>query len=126
MLKLADVVAAKNSKDGKFYRARLINMGVDNNVDLFTVFFMDIGTTEICKLEDLRQFRDRVPQATNLPRCFECRLAQIEPSQICSKTGMWSETGNKLFADAIKRTNGNVTAEVWFSFFGLHKCKNRI
>lgn len=115
-IKLTDIVAARDPKDGCFYRARIVNSIFDKCSDKnqFTVFFIDFGHVENCKLTDLRELNENCKQEKIPARCFECSLAEIQPSTINTETNLWTKQANELFIDLINGSKQNVLAEVIF------------
>lgn len=79
---------------------------------------MDFGNTEKCKLSDVRRFRGvSVGFMAIPPRCFECSLAQVQPSIINAPDGLWPIKANTLFREL---TEGEkVEAEVSECFCNL-------
>lgn len=110
------VIAALDKSNGLLYRARILSIDcvdLDDTSDskLYTVFFIDYGHTAQCELSGLRCILSHELQ--NLPpRCFECRLAEVQPAIIQSETNDWSPDANHLFHERIKEADYHVTAEV--------------
>lgn len=107
------VIAAREKRNGMFFRARIFGSDFDEATEstLFTVFYIDYGHMGVCKLEELRRLVNQELQ--NLPpRCFECRLAEIQPTVIRSETNDWSPEANDIFRNLIDGANRKVTAEV--------------
>lgn len=107
------VIAARDKRNGTFFRARILGSDFDEATEssLFTVFYIDYGHTGVCKLEELRRLVNQEMQNLS-PRCFECRLAEIQPTIIRSETNDWSPEANDIFRSHIDRADGKVTAEV--------------
>lgn len=107
------VIAAREKRSGTFFRARILGSEFDEISDslVYTVFYIDYGHTGQCKLAELRRLLKNDLQ--NLPpRCFECRLAELQPAITQSETNDWSQDANDLFHDLIDEADGRVTAEV--------------
>lgn len=107
------VIAAREKRNGSFFRARILGSEYDEVSDslVYTVFYIDHGHNGQCKLEEMRRLLNNDLQ--NLPpRCFECRLAELQPAITQSETNDWSQDANDLFHDLIDEADGRVTAEV--------------
>lgn len=107
------VIAARDKRNGTYYRARILGADFDEATDslLYSVFYIDYGHTGLCKLTEMRRLLNYEMQ--NLPpRCFECRLAEVQPAIIQSETNDWSQEANDKFRDMIDDADQRVTAEV--------------
>lgn len=107
------VIAAHDKRKGTYLRARILSTDFDEATEslLYFVSFIDYGYTGFCKSNELFRLLDSEIQ--NLPpRCFECRLAEVQPAIIRSETHDWSPEANDTFRQLIDDTDGRVTAEV--------------
>lgn len=97
------IYVARNHCDKKFYRARLIGYDFNSQTMTFkgTVCFIDTGLTQKCELADIYLFTktgELLEQATMPPRCFPCRLAEIQPSTSNISGGyLWDRAAIELF-----------------------------
>lgn len=75
------------------------------------VIFIDFGNTELCTLDYLKQMRGVSAQyIEDPPYCYQCALAQVQPSQVNAPDGIWTAKAKKLFDD---KTDGkNVKIKV--------------
>lgn len=102
-LNRSTIYVARNHCDQKFYRARLIGYDFNSQTMTFkgTVCFIDTGLTQKCELADIYLFTKRgelLEQATMPPRCFPCRLAEIQPSTSNISGGyLWDRAAIELF-----------------------------
>lgn len=80
--KQSDIIAARNKNDDRLYRGRLISWDYDAFTKSYkaTVCFIDYGHTQQCDLRDLYTFTMETEESTLPPRCFQCRLAEVQPS----------------------------------------------
>lgn len=107
---------ARNHIDQKYYRARLIGYDFNGQTMTFkgTVCFIDTGLTQKCELADIFMFTKQgelTEQATMPPRCFPCRLAEIQPSTSNISGGyLWDREAIDLFNQHTQR--GEVKAQV--------------
>lgn len=78
----ASIIVARDHNDDKLYRARLIGWDYDINSKMFrgSVRFMDSGRSQKVTMSDLFLFQQDIEQSKMPERCFECRLAEIQPS----------------------------------------------
>lgn len=107
------ILVARDQTDQKLYRARLIAWDYDQYSKIFkgTVCFIDTGRTQKCQLEDLFMFTQEIRQSKLPPRCFQCRLAEIQPSTANISGGhMWDRDGVERFKSLVN--NIKVKAEV--------------
>lgn len=75
--------------------------------------FLDFGNSRTCRLKDLRKLTGVAAQYANPPPyCFECTLANIQPSQLTAPDGIWTKQSKE---DFIEKTDGiEVEAEVYY------------
>lgn len=107
------VIAALDKRKGTYLRARVLSNNFDEATisTLYSVFYIDYGYTGLCEWNELFRLSDS--EIRNLPpRCFECRLAEVQPAIIQSETHDWSPEANDTFRQLIDDTDGRVTAEV--------------
>lgn len=87
------IIVARNHDDHKFYRARLTSS--DNNKFKITVCFIDYGRKQNCQIDDIYVFKRQTEQATMPQRCFQCRLAEIQPN--LASGNLWDSKAIELF-----------------------------
>lgn len=109
------IYVARDYSDNKFYRARLISYNFSSQMTFKgTVCFIDTGHTQKCELKDIYVFTKRgetLEVALMPPRCFPCRLAEIQPSTSNISGGyLWDRGGIDLFKQYTSRNE--VKAEV--------------
>lgn len=96
-----DIIVARDRNDNKLYRARLVTWDYDqftNEYKTATICFIDYGHTQKCDTVDLFVFTRANEMATMPPRCFQCRLAEIQPSTANISGGnMWDHDAINLF-----------------------------
>lgn len=91
-----DQILAARDTDGKFHRARLIDL--DDDFKFATVCFIDFGRTAKCQLPDLYTFTCESELSQLPPRCFQAKLAEIQPSTVNISGGhMWDAAAVELF-----------------------------
>lgn len=99
-LNRSTIYAARCYDDDKLYRARVISYDF-NTIFKGTVCFIDTGLTQKCEMADIFVFTKRgeiEEQATMPPRCFPCRLAEIQPSTSNISGGyLWDREAIDLF-----------------------------
>lgn len=101
-LNRSTIYVARNHSDNKFHRARLISYDCSSQMTFKgTVCFIDTGCTQKCELGDIYVFTkhsETLEQATMPPRCFPCRLAEIQPSTSNISGGyFWDREAVELF-----------------------------
>lgn len=111
-------IVARDHTDRKLYRARLISWDYDNIEGIFngTVCFIDTGRKQKCRLNDLYVFTQQIEQAKIPPRCFQCKLAEIQPSMYNLSGGnMWDRGAFELFNSFIfdREVKAEVSQEVF-------------
>lgn len=111
------------------YRARLIGWDYSPRSRIFkgTVRFLDSGRSQKVQMCDLFLFKADIEQSQMPPRCFECRLAEIQPSTANISGGhAWDRRVIERFQQTV--LNRRVKAEVIFNlaFFSVFFPKKRI
>lgn len=88
-LKTSSIIVARDQKDQKFYRARVLGSSCNQQNGNFkcTVQFIDFGHTQLCTVDDLFEIDTESEQMTVPARCFQCCLAKIQPSKINVRSG---------------------------------------
>lgn len=107
------IIVAHDHSDGKFYRARLTGWDHDTYANIFkgSVRFLDSGHSQKVQMSDLYIFKKDIEQANMPPRCFECRLAEIQPSTANISGGYtWSKRAIEKFQELVH--GRHVKAEV--------------
>lgn len=107
------MIAARDKRNGTYFRARILGADFDEESDslLYSVFYIDYGHTGLCKLEEMRRLLNDEMQKLP-PRCFECRLAELQPAIVHSETNDWSQEANDTFRELIDEADQSVTAMV--------------
>lgn len=95
----ATTIVARNENDGNLHRARLLNCGLRvRSSAQCTVLFIDFGYTQKCELNELYTFKEKNNVASMPPRCFECCLAEVQPSTANLNGGnTWDHKAIELF-----------------------------
>lgn len=112
----ASIIVALDHSDGKMYRARLIGWDYNPRTRIFkgTVRFLDSGRSQKVQMCDLFLFKADIEQSQMPPRCFECRLAEIQPSTANISGGhAWDRRVIERFQQTV--LNRRVKAEVIFN-----------
>lgn len=94
------IIVVRDHIDNKLYRARLTEFDCDGVSLSFkgTACFIDTGRTQKCGLKDIYLFTRAVEQSKMPPRCFPCRLAEVQPSTSNISGGfMWDREAIELF-----------------------------
>ncbi|XP_031618969.1 probable ATP-dependent RNA helicase spindle-E [Contarinia nasturtii] len=100
------IIVARDHCDNKLYRARLVAW----EYDCFTldykhalVCFIDYGHTQKCSIDELFVFTcDDNDLATMPPRCFQCRLANIQANTANISGGnLWDHDAISLFKQLV-------------------------
>ncbi|XP_055295310.1 probable ATP-dependent RNA helicase spindle-E [Sitodiplosis mosellana] len=121
------IIVARDYDDNMLHRARFITWDYDaftNEFKQATVCFIDYGHTQKCDTKDLYVFTRATEMATMPPRCFQCRLAEIQPSTINLSGGyMWDHRAIQQFkqlllecevkAEIYSVVNGVVNVFIW-------------
>lgn len=111
-----EIIVARDHIDNQLYRARMIAHDNFTTYDPHTVSFIDYGRTQRCQVKDLYIFKCRNDLSTTPPRCFECRLAEVQPSNANLSGGnMWDSDAIDYFRSSVK--DCEVKAEVCSNFF---------
>lgn len=95
------IIVARDQIDNKLRRARLVVWDLNEYTNEFkpaTVCFIDYGYTQTCAPNDLYVFTRDSEMATMPARCFQCRLAEIQPSTMNLSGGhMWDQRAVQQF-----------------------------
>ena len=73
---------------------------------------MDYGILAKCCFDDLRKFYDEASQFTDPPKCFECRLAEVQPSMIRSSCNVWDENAVNFLRETVQSGNDETVVKV--------------
>lgn len=99
------IIVARDHNDHKLYRARLVAWDYDRFTCDYrhaVVNFIDYGHTQKCDLDDLFVFTSNSELATLPPRCFQCRLANIEANTANVSGGnSWDYSAINFFKDIV-------------------------
>lgn len=93
------IIAVRDQIDNKLRRARLNEFNCDSISMKFKgiASFIDTGRTQKCELKDIYLFTRPVEQSQMPPRCFPCRLAEVQPSTSNISGGfMWDREAIEL------------------------------
>lgn len=91
-----DKIFVARDGDGTLYRARLV--ALDEDMKSATVSLIDIGRTLKCLPSHVYMFKQDNELSSLPPRCFQCRLAEIQPSTANISGGyMWDSDAIELF-----------------------------
>lgn len=96
----AQIIVARDENTQKLHRARLISWDYNDSIRNFkgTVCFIDSGRKQECHMNDLYIFTGQTEQITMPPRCFQCKLAEIQPSMANISGGnMWDRKAIETF-----------------------------
>lgn len=64
----------------------------------FHVRLIDFGVEHECQLDDLRRYAGACTHYADVPpRAFECRLAELQPSQLTAERGQWTSDAIEAF-----------------------------
>lgn len=75
------IIVARNRLDNRLHRARVLNWYKEKSEVQCEVLFIDFGFVQKdCTKDDLYTFKRYFEAAKMPPRCFECCLAEIQPS----------------------------------------------
>lgn len=109
---LVNIILIKSRNNNGFSSLLRILLKIKKQINksiilyLFNLFFftqvklIDIGRTISCGLNKLFEYCGTLKRFMSLPpRCFVCRLAQMQPTQFYSPNGLWSSDLNKLFKE---------------------------
>lgn len=89
------IIVARDSND-TFYRARLVALDDDNKSAI--VCLIDIGRTLKCLPSHVYTFKRDSELSSLPPRCFQAKLAEIQPSTANISGGyMWDKEAIELF-----------------------------
>lgn len=93
------IFGARNHKDGQIYRARILHVKSQVGEQFkCIVSFIDFGYTQECTETDLFNIKQECDAATMPARCFECCLAEIQPSTMNLTGGnTWEKEAVELF-----------------------------
>jgi len=72
-----EIVCAKFSEDGLWYRAQIISIGKKSDKASYTVFYVDYGNSETVQAENIRKIDEKYSKLT--PQARQARLAFIIP-----------------------------------------------
>lgn len=97
----------------EYYRAKVLHINPSwQEPKVYRLFLIDFGITDYFEFDYLRN-----PQMIALdfmklpPRCFECSLAELQPSTINCPDGKWPSEAIKCFEEFIG--DGEIEAEIY-------------
>lgn len=97
----------------EYYRANVLHINSSwRTPNTYRLFLIDFGITDHFEFDYLRD-----PQMIALdfmelpPRCFECSLAELQPSTINCPDGVWPRAARKCFEEYVK--DGEVEADIY-------------
>lgn len=92
------MLVVRDRKRDRLLRAQVCNVDRRNRESKFTVMFIDFGHKQQCSLDELYTLKLKDDELRLPPRCFECRLAEIEPSTLNRTAGnYWDFDAVELF-----------------------------
>lgn len=81
IIEKSTIIVARNRLDDRLYRARVLNWYKGKFEVQCEVLFIDFGFVQKdCSKHDLYTFKGYSEASKMPPRCFECCLAEIQPS----------------------------------------------
>lgn len=100
---------------GERHRGRILQcIGSGGSEYLFHVRLIDFGYEQECKLGDLMRYGGASGQYADIPpRVFECRLAELQPSQLTAEKGMWTSDAIRAFSAHVHEGQPSVTLQVY-------------
>lgn len=113
------IIVARNKTNGRLCRARILASTKCSSRLTYKIIFIDIGQTQDCSVDDLFNFNVKVSASQLPPRCFECCLAEIQPSTVNVNGGnLWDFASIDLFKrfDQGKRVVAKVFLKLKFIF----------
>lgn len=78
------ILVVRDRMSNRLLRAQICKAGtkIQRREPKFTVMFIDFGHKQECKLDEIYSIKLKDDELQLPPRCFECRLAEIEPSTL--------------------------------------------
>lgn len=88
-------MALSGCNDFKYHRAKIV--AVTEQADRYKVKLIDFGEVVDCSEDQLFEYYGSSRKFVDLPpRCFECGLAGVQPSQLRCSNGLWPNAANDL------------------------------
>lgn len=91
--------------------------------------FVDFGDSLTCKRSELKSIHHIGSVSMCLtydpPRCFECALANVRPSQLESPNGFWPQAAVDLFIKLVENKKNILQASIHSLRDILHKISNQ-
>lgn len=82
------ILVVRDRKSDRLFRAQVCNVDRSRlREPKFTIMFIDFGHKQECSLHELYTLKLKDDELQLPPRCFECRLAEIEPSTLNRTAG---------------------------------------
>lgn len=89
------IVALSGCSDFKYHRAKIV--AVADQQDRYKVKLIDFGEVIDCSEKQFFEYCGSSRKFIDLPpRCFECGLAEVQPSQLRYPDGLWPNAANDL------------------------------
>lgn len=87
--------------DGKYHRARIVNVLQDFKV---VCYFFDFGTTEKISIRNVFEVNEKIINEFFFfpERGFHCKLSMVEPSYRKCPRGKWTKESIEVFRDLVK------------------------
>lgn len=97
----------------EYYRAKVLHINSSWRAPkTYRLFLIDFGITDHFEFDYLRDPRMIASDFMKLPpRCFECSLAELQPSTINCPDGEWPRAAQKCFEEYVK--DGEVEADIY-------------
>lgn len=94
----------RDRKSDRLLRAQICKIDRSESQDLkITVMFIDFGHKQECSIDELCTLKLKDDELQLPPRCFECCLAEIEPSTLNRTAGnYWDFDAVELFKAKMK------------------------
>lgn len=88
----------------EYYRAKVLHINSSwRATNAYRLFLIDFGITDHFEFDYLRDPRLIASDFMKLPpRCFECSLAELQPSTINYPIGVWPREAQKCFEEYVK------------------------
>lgn len=92
--------------DGARHRGRITHVQHAQDATwLYQVRLLDFGSVQECRFADLLRYGPvgsaSAQYADVPPRAFECRLAEVQPSQLTAEKGLWTADAVQAFAGLV-------------------------
>lgn len=76
---IGDIVAAVFMNDGKWYRAEIVELKIENDRPVGSLYFLDYGDTDVSPVEEIFELRTDFLRLRF--QAIECYLARVKPAE---------------------------------------------